>query len=66
MAMRTKLLDEIADKIDLVFVVAMAVAIGVAAVNLARQLNSDQAAFDAAAASQKLGQLVYPMPPGPG
>jgi hypothetical protein len=63
--MRTKLLDEIADKIDLLFVVAMAVAIGVAAVNLTLQLNSDQAAFNAAAASQKVGQLVYPGPPGP-
>jgi hypothetical protein len=64
MAMRTDLLDKIAEKIDLLFVIAMAAAIGIAAINLALQLNNDQAAFDAVAASQKLGQLVYQLPPG--
>jgi hypothetical protein len=62
MAMRTDLLDKIAEKIDLLFVMAMAAAIGIAAINLALQLNNDQAAFDAVTASQKLGQLVYQLP----
>jgi hypothetical protein len=61
-AMRTDLLEKIAEKIDLLFVVAMAVAIGLAAVNLALQLNDDQAAFDAVATGQKLGQVVYQLP----
>jgi hypothetical protein len=55
MAMRTDLLEKIAEKIDLLFVVAMAAAIGLAAINLALQLNNDQAAFDTVAATQKLG-----------
>ena len=59
--MRTDLLDKIAEKIDLLFVLAMAAAIGVAALNLALQLNNDQAAVEAAA-SQKLGQVVHQLP----
>jgi len=50
-------LDEIGDTL---FAVAMVAAIGFAAANLAVQVNKERAAFDAAAASQKLGQLAYP------
>jgi hypothetical protein len=62
MAMRTDLWDKIAEKIDLLFVIAMAAAIGLAALNLVLQLNNDQAAIDAVAATQKLGQLIYQLP----
>ena len=50
-------LDEIGDTL---FAVAMVAAIGFAAANLAVQVNKERAAFDAAAASHKLGQLAYP------
>jgi hypothetical protein len=61
--MQADLLDKIAEKIDLLFVVAMAIAIGFAAVNLAFQLNNDQAAFDAVAAGRQISQLIYQVPP---
>jgi hypothetical protein len=59
-AMRNEYLNEIGETL---FAVAIAAAIGLGAVNLAIQVNKDRAAFDAAAASQKLGQLTNP--PGP-
>ena len=40
--------------------VAIAAAIGISAANLAVQVNKERAAFDAA--SQKLGEVVYPLP----
>jgi hypothetical protein len=57
--MRNEFLDEIGDT---VFAVAMVAAIGLGAANLAVQVNKERAAFDVAAASQKLGQLEYPQP----
>jgi hypothetical protein len=67
MAMRGELLDKIGDTLDTLFAVAMAAAIGLGAANLAVQLNKERAAFDAAAASQKLGQSVHPpLPPDAG
>jgi hypothetical protein len=55
--MRNHFLDE-----DVLFAVAVAVAIGFSAANLAIQLNKERAAFDAPAASQKLGRSTYPPP----
>ena len=43
---------------DTVFAVAVAVAIGFSVANLAIQVTKERAAFDASAASQKLGQLA--------
>jgi CHASE3 domain sensor protein len=60
--MRTDLLDKIAEKIDLLFAIAMAAAIGLAAVSLALQLRNDQAAFDTVAPSQQLSQSVDRLP----
>jgi hypothetical protein len=50
---------------DTLFAVAVAVAIGFSAANLAIQVTKERAAFDPFAAGQKLGQLTYP-PPSPG
>lgn len=47
---------------DTLFAVAVAGAIGFGAANLAIQVNKERAAFDASAASQKLGQLANPSP----
>jgi hypothetical protein len=55
-------MDEIADTL---FAVAIVAAIGFGAANLAVQVNKERTAFDAAVASQKLGQLAYP-PLSPG
>jgi hypothetical protein len=55
--MRNEFLDG-----DTLFAVAVAGAIGLGAANLAIQVNKERAAFDASAASQKLGQLAYPPP----
>ena len=49
--------DEIGDTL---FAVAIAAAIGICAANLAIQVNKDRAALDAA--SQKVGELVVPLP----
>jgi hypothetical protein len=57
MAMRNGFWDEIGDTL---FAVAIAAAIGISAANLAVQVNKERAAFDAA--SQKLGEVVYPLP----
>jgi len=59
--MRNQFWDEIGDTL---FAVAMAGAIGFGAANLAVQVNKERAAFDATAASQKLGQLA-PTPQAP-
>lgn len=57
-------MDEIADTL---FAVAIVAAIGFGAANLAVQVNKERTAFDAAVASQKLGQLAYPpLSPGTG
>ena len=56
--MRNGFWDEIGDTL---FAVAIAAAIGIGAANLAVQVNKERAAFDAA--SEKLGQLVYPPSP---
>jgi hypothetical protein len=61
MAMRSEFLDEIGDTL---FAVAVAGAIGLSAANLAIQVNKDRAAFDASAASHRLGQLAYPQQRG--
>jgi hypothetical protein len=45
---------------DTLFAVALAGAIALGAANLAIQVNKERAAFDASAASQKLGQLTSP------
>jgi hypothetical protein len=58
MAMRNEFWDEIGDTI---FAVGIAAAIGLGAANLAVQVNKQRAAFDAAAASEKLGQLAQPL-----
>jgi hypothetical protein len=55
--MRNEFLDEIGDTL---FAVAVAGAIGLGAANLAIQVNKERAAYDASAASLKLGQLAYP------
>jgi hypothetical protein len=57
--MRTDYLDELGDTL---FVIAMAGAIGFGAANLVVQVTKERAAFDAAAISQKAGQLVGPAP----
>ena len=56
--MRNGFWDEMGDTL---FVLAIAVAIGIGAVNLAIQVNKERAAFDAA----KVGQLTDP-PLSPG
>jgi hypothetical protein len=61
MAMRSEFLDEIGDTL---FGVAVAGAIGLSAANLAIQVNKERAAFDASAASHRLGQLAYPQQRG--
>jgi hypothetical protein len=55
-AMRNEFWNEIGDTL---FMVAIAVAIGVVAANLAIQVNKERAAFDAA--NQQIGQLVDPL-----
>jgi hypothetical protein len=55
--MRNDGLDEIGDTL---FAVAIAAAIGFGAANLAVQVNKERATFDAAAATQKFGQLDRP------
>ena len=57
--MRTQFLDDLGDTL---FAVAMAGAIGLGAANLAIQVNKERAAFDSAAASQKVGRVVTPPP----
>jgi hypothetical protein len=57
--MRNEFVDEIGDTL---FAVAMAAAIGFGAANLGVQVNKQRAAFDAAAASQKLDQPAHPSP----
>ena len=57
--MRIDYLDELGDTL---FVIAMAGAIGFGAANLAVQVTKERAAFDAAAISQKMGQLIGPAP----
>jgi hypothetical protein len=47
---------------DTLFAIAVAIAIGFGAANLGIQVTKERAAFDASAASQKLGQLTYPLP----
>jgi hypothetical protein len=61
MAMRIQFWDEIGDTL---FAIAVAGAIGFGAANLAVEVTKERAAFDAAAASQKVGQLV-PTPQAP-
>jgi hypothetical protein len=60
MAMRNEFFDDIGDTL---FAAAIAAAIGLGAANIPIQVNKERAALDAAAASQKLGQLAYPPPP---
>jgi len=55
--MRTEFWDDLGDTL---FAVAMAAAIGFGAANLAVQVTKERAAFDAAAMSRKVGQLVKP------
>jgi len=57
--MRTQFLDDLGDTL---FAVALAGAIGLGAANLAIQVNKERAAFDVAAASQKVGQVAAPPP----
>jgi hypothetical protein len=61
MAMRSELLDEIG---DILFGAAVTGAIGLSVANLAIQVNKERAAFDASAASHRLGQLAYPQQRG--
>ena len=58
--MRNSVLDEIGDKLDMLFAVAMAAVVGIGATNLAIHLNMERTTFDAAAVSQKLSQSVQP------
>ena len=57
--MQSEFLDEIGDTL---FAAAVAAAIGLAAANLAIQVNKEQAAFDAGTGSPKLSRIVLPPP----
>jgi hypothetical protein len=58
--MRIQFFDELGDTL---FAVAMVGAIGLAASNLAVQVNKERGAFDAAAIMRQVGQV--PSPPSP-
>jgi hypothetical protein len=60
MAMRNEFFGQIGDTL---FAAAIAAAIALGAANIPIQVNKERAVLEAAAASQKLGQLVYPPPP---
>jgi hypothetical protein len=60
MAMRNEFFDQIGDTL---FAAAIAAAIALGAANIPIQVNKERAVLEAAAAGQKLGQLVYPPPP---
>jgi hypothetical protein len=65
MAMRDQFTEEIGDTL---FAVAMAVAIGIGAANLAVQVSKERAALDAAIAAPEgtVSTTIQPGDPGPG